>query len=306
MRVFVTGASGFIGSAVVAELRGAGHEVVGLARSDSAAESLAAIGAEIHRGSLHDLDSLRAGAAAADGVIHLAYIHDFSRTEDNARVDRAAIETFGAALAGSNRPLVIASGTLFVVPAGQTATEADAGDTTGNPTMARRLNEQVLLSLADRGVRSASVRLTPTVHGEGDHAFVPIIIGVARERGVSGYVGDGSSRWPAVHRLDAAHLFRLALENAPAGTVLHGVADEGIAVREIAAVIGRELGIPVESITPEAAVEHFGFLGALLGVDSPASSVITRERFGWQPEHPGLIEDLEQGHYFQTAPALAS
>jgi nucleoside-diphosphate-sugar epimerase len=306
MRVFVTGASGFIGSAVVAELRGAGHEVVGLARSDSAAESCAAAGAEVHRGSLEDLDSLRAGAEASDGVIHLGYIHDFSKTEDNVRVDRAAIETFGATLAGSNRPLVIASGTLFVVPPGQTATEADAGDATGGPASARRLNEQLLLSLADRGVRSASIRLTPTVHGEGDHGFVPIIIGVAREKGVSGYVGDGSSRWPAVHRLDAAHLFRLALENAPAATVLHGVAEEGIAVREIAGVIGRELGVPVESIAPEAAVEQFGFLGALLGVDSPASSLITCERFGWQPEQPGLIEDLEQGHYFQTAGALAS
>jgi nucleoside-diphosphate-sugar epimerase len=306
MRVFLTGASGFIGSAVVQELRGAGHEVVGLARSDSAAESIAAAGAEIHRGSLEDLDSLRSGAEASDGVIHLAYIHDFSKTEDNARVDRAAIETFGAALAGSDRPLVVASGTLLLAPPGQTATEADAGDPTDSAVGGRRRNEQLLLSLADRRVRSASARLTPTVHGEGDHGFVPIIIGVAREKGVSGYVGDGSSRWPAVHRLDAARLFRLALEKARAGTVLHGVAEEGIPVREIADVIGRHLGVPVESIAPDGAVEHFGFLGALLGLDSPASSVLTRERFGWQPEQPGLIEDLDQGQYFETAASVAS
>jgi nucleoside-diphosphate-sugar epimerase len=306
MRVFVTGASGFIGSAVVDELQGAGHEVVALARSDSAGESLAAAGAEIQRGSLEDLDSLHAGAEASDGVIHLAYIHDFSKTEDNARVDRAAIETFGAALAGSDRPLVIASGTLLLAPPGQTATEADAGDPSGNAAGGRRRNEQLLLSLADRGVRSASVRLTPTVHGERDHGFVPIIIGVAREKGVSGYVGDGSTRWPAVHRLDAARLFRLAFERAPAGTALHGVAEEGIPVREIAAVIGRHVGVPLESIAPDAAVEHFGFLGALLGVDSPASSLLTRERLGWQPEQPGLIEDLDQGHYFETAASLAA
>jgi nucleoside-diphosphate-sugar epimerase len=306
MRVFVTGASGFIGSAVVQELRGAGHDVVGLARSDSAAETLGAAGAEIHRGSLEDLDSLRAGAEASDGVIHLGYIHDFSRMQDSARVDRTAIETFGATLARSDRPLVIASGTLFVAPPGQTATEADAGDTTDGPASARRRNEQLLLSLAGSGVRSASIRLTPTVHGDGDHGFVPIIVGVAREKGVSGYVDDGSSRWPAVHRLDAARLFRLALESAPAGSVLHGVAEQGIPVREIAEVIGRHLDVPVESIAPESALEHFGFLGALLGVDSPASSALTRGRFGWQPEQPGLIEDLEQGHYFQTAASLAS
>jgi nucleoside-diphosphate-sugar epimerase len=306
MRVFVTGASGFIGSAVVQELLGAGHEVVGLARSDSAAESLGAAGAEVHRGSLEDLDSLHAGAEASDGVIHLGYVHDFSRMEDNVLVDRAAIETLGAALAGSDRPLVIASGTLFAAPPGRTATEADAGEPGDHPAGGRRLNEQILLSLADRGVRSASVRLTPTVHGEADHGFLPIIIGVAREKGVSGFVGDGSSRWPAVHRLDAACLFRLALEKAPAGTVLHGVAEEGIPVRAIAEVIGRHLGVPAESIAPDGAVEHFGFLGALLGVDAPASSALTRERFGWRPQQPGLLEDLDQGHYFKMAASIAS
>ncbi|HET9469891.1 MAG TPA: SDR family oxidoreductase, partial [Usitatibacter sp.] len=287
--------------ALVAELHGAGHEVVGLARSDSAAQALAAAGAEIHRGSLEDLGSLRTGTEAADGVAHLGYIHDFSDMERNARVDRAAIETLGDALAGSDRPLVIASGTLLVAPPGQTATEADRGEASESGIGGRRLNEQLLLSLADRRVRAASVRLTPTVHGEGDHGFVPIIIGVAREKGVSGYVGGGASRWPAVHRLDAARLFRLALENAPAGTILHGVAEEGIPVREIAEVIGEHLGVPLESISPERALEHFGFLGALLGLDSPASSALTRERFSWQPEQPGLIEDLDEGHYFNRA-----
>jgi nucleoside-diphosphate-sugar epimerase len=300
MRVFVTGASGFIGSAVVQELRGAGHEVVGLSRSDSSAEALVAAGAEIHRGSLEDLDSLRTGAAAADGVIHLGYIHDFSKIEDNVRVDRSAIETFGAVLAASDRPLVIANGTLFLSSAGQPATETDTGDPTDDAVGGRRRNEQLVLSLADRGVRSASVRLTPTVHGEGDHGFVPIIIGVAREKGVSGFLGDGSSRWPAVHRVDAARLFRLALEKAPAGAVLHGVAEEGIPTREIADVIGQHLGVPVESISPGSAVEHFGFLGAILGLDSPASSVLTRERYAWQPQQPGLIDDLNQGHYFEN------
>ena len=306
MRVFVTGASGFIGSAVVQELRGAGHDVVGLARSDASAEALAGAGAEIHRGSLEDLDSLRSGAQASDGVVHLGYVHDFSKMEDNVRVDRAAIETLGATLAGSDRPLVIASGTLFLAPGGQTATEQDAGNPSDDAVGGRRLNEQLLLSLAERGVRSASMRLTPTVHGEGDHGFVPILIGVAREKGVSGYVGDGSSRWPAVHRLDAARLCRLALEGAPGGSVLHAVAEEGVPTREIAEAIGRGLGLPVASIAPEAALEHFGFLGALFGVDSPASSTLTRERFGWHPEEPGLIEDLNAGHYFRTVAAAAS
>jgi nucleoside-diphosphate-sugar epimerase len=298
MRVFVTGASGFIGSAVVRELLGAEHEVLGLARSDASAEAIAAAGAEVLRGDLDDVESLRTGAEAADGVIHLAYIHDFSKIEENALVDERAIETFGSALAGSGRPLVIANGTLFLTP-GRVATEDDEGD----PTVAfkRRLNEKLLLSLADDGVRSASLRLPPTVHGEGDKGFVPMIIGIAREKGVSAYVGDGAARWPAVHRIDAARLFRLALEQAPAGTVLHAVGDEGVPVREIAETIGRGLDLPVTSVAPEDAVEHFGFLGAFLAADSPASSAKTRERFGWQPEQPGLIEDLTQGHYFRRA-----
>jgi nucleoside-diphosphate-sugar epimerase len=305
MRVFVTGASGFIGSAVVQELRDAGHDVVGLARSESSAQALAEAGAHVHRGSLEDLESLRSGAHSSDGVIHLGYIHDFSKMADNVLVDRAAIEALGGALAGSDRPLVIANGTLFLAPPGQTATEADTGDPSDEAVGGRRHNEQLLLSLAERGVRSASVRLTPTVHGEADHGFVPIIIGVAREKGVSGYVADGSARWPAVHRLDAARLFRLALEHAPGGSVLHAVAEEGVRTREIAEEIGRGLQVPVASVSPEAAIEHFGFLGALLGIDSPASSALTRERFGWEPEQPGLIEDLQAGHYFQAAAAAA-
>jgi nucleoside-diphosphate-sugar epimerase len=298
MRVFVTGASGFIGSAVVLELIRAGHDVVGLARSDSSAEALSVAGAEVFRGSLEDLESLRSGAEASDGVIHLAYIHDFSKFEENARVDQRAIETLGAALAGSDRPLVIANGTLGL-RLGQTATEQDSGDP--SMTVGRRRSEQLLLSLAGNGVRSASLRLPPTVHGDGDHGFVPIIIGVAREKGVSAYIGDGSQRWPAVHRLDAARLFRLAAEKAHPGTVLHGVGEEGVRIRELAEVIGSQLGVPAVSIAPDKATEHFGFLGAFLAADSPASSARTRARFAWEPRQPGLVEDLRQGHYFETA-----
>ena len=296
MRYFVTGASGFIGSAVVPELIGAGHQVVGLARSDASAEAVAAAGAEVHRGSLDDLDSLRAGAEASDGVIHLAFIHDFAAYEASVKADLGAIETFGAALEGSDRPLVIASGTLGVAP-GQVATERDGLDApiTGSP---RSLSERTALALASRGVRSSSVRLAPTVHGAGDHGFVARLVEIAREQGVSGYIGDGSNRWPGVHRLDAARLFRLAAEQAPAGSVLHGVGEEGVPVRDIAEVIGRHLDLTVVSIAPEDADNHFGWLGRFLAFDSPASSTLTREQLGWQPTHPGLLEDLEAGHYF--------
>src|SRR5689334_3048121 len=231
MRVFVTGASGFIGSAVVPELIGAGHSVLGLARSDESAAALASAGAEVQRGSLGDVDSLRAGAADADGVIHIAYIHDFSQMEENARVDLRAVEAFGDELAGSDRPLVIASGTALLAP-GRLATEEDQA----NPSN-RGASEHLLDELAGRGVRTAAIRLSPSVHGEGDHGFVPFLIDLARRKGVAGYIGDGANRWPAVHRIDAARLFRLALESAPAGAKLHAVGDEGIPTRDIAAVI---------------------------------------------------------------------
>jgi nucleoside-diphosphate-sugar epimerase len=311
MRVFVTGASGWIGSAVVPELIGAGHQVVGLARSDASAAALTAAGAEVHPGTLDDLDSLRTAAAASDGVIHLAFKHDIAFSGDfqgAADADRLAVETFGEALVGSDRPFVIASGTLGLAP-GRVGTERDGHDL--DPGVApliggaqtRMANAQMTLSLASRGVRSSVVRLPPTVHGDGDHGFVATLIDIARDKGVSGYIGDGSNRWPAVHRLDAAHLFRLALENAPAGSTLHGVADEGVAIRDIADVIGRHLNLPVVAISPEDAAQHFAWLAGFLAADSPASSALTRELLGWQPTHPGLIDDLDHGHYFHKRSA---
>ncbi|MDT0320359.1 SDR family oxidoreductase [Streptomyces millisiae] len=297
MRVFVTGASGFIGSAVVPELLAAGHEVVGLARSDAAAAAVAAAGAEVLRGSLDDLDRLRAGAAASDGVVHLAFIHDFARYESAARTDLRAIEAMGGALAGSDRPLVIASG--FVgLPAGRTSTERD----TPADSSPRVVSARAALALAERGVRSAVLRLAPSVHGEGDGGFLATLIGVARAKGVAGYPGDGANRWPGVHRSDAARLFRLAVEKAPAGSVLHGTAEEGVPTREIAEVIGRHLGLPVASVDPADAADHFGWIGGFFAADLPASSALTRELLGWQPTGPGLLEDLDQGHYF-AAPA---
>ncbi len=298
MRVFVTGASGWIGSAVVPELIGAGHEVVGLARSDESAEALTAAGAEVRRGSLEDVDSLRAGAQASDGIIHLAYIHDFSQFDENARIDLQAITAMGAELEGSGRPLVITGGTAALTP-GQVSTERDtvAAD---HPLRARALTEEHALALADKGVRVSTVRLAPTVHGDGDHGFMSVIVAAAREKGVSAYIGDGSNRWPAVHRLDAAHLFRLAVEQAPAGSVLHGIAEEGVSLRSVAEVIGRHLDVPVVSLPPEQAAEHFGWIGHLLAADIPSSSPLTRQLLGWEPMQPGLIEDLEKGHYFQA------
>jgi nucleoside-diphosphate-sugar epimerase len=311
MRVFVTGASGWIGSAVVPELIGAGHEVTGLARSDASAAALTAAGAKVHHGTLDDLDSLHSAAAVSDGVIHLAFKHDIAFSGDfqgAADADRRAVETFGEALEGSDRPFVIASGTLGLAP-GRVATELDGHgpDSGGAPLIdgaeTRLANAQVALSLASRGVRSSIVRLPPTVHGEGDNGFMAALVGIARDKGVSGYIGDGSNRWPAVHRLDAAHLFRLALEEAPAGSTLHGVADEGVPIRDIAGVIGRHLDLPVVAISPEGAAEHFAWLARLLAADSPASSTLTRELLGWQPTHPGLIDDLDQGHYFHKPSA---
>ncbi|WP_329028733.1 SDR family oxidoreductase [Streptomyces sp. NBC_01423] len=308
MRVFITGASGWIGSAVVPELIEAGHQVVGLARSEASAEALAAAGAEVRRGSLDDLDVLREAAADADGVLHLAFKHDIAFSGDfqgATDADRRAIDAFGDALAGSGKPFVIASGLLGLAP-GRVATEedgqsADPQASAGGPG-GRQDNARATLALASRDVRSSVVRLPPTVHGDGDQGFIASLIANARDKGVSGYVGDGSGRWPAAHRSDAAHLFRLALENAPAGTTLHAAAEEGVGLRSVAETIGRHLGVPVVSVAPEDAAGHFGWLGAMVSLDSPASSALTRERFGWKPAGPGLVEDLDQGHYFR-APA---
>jgi nucleoside-diphosphate-sugar epimerase len=311
MRVFVTGASGWIGSAVVPELIRAGHEVTGLARSDASAAALTAAGAQVHRGTLDDLDGLRSAAAASDGVIHLAFKHDIAFSGDfqgAADADRGAVETFGEALAGSDRPFVIASGTLGLPP-GRVATEQDghgldpAGAALGGGPQARQATAEITLALASRGVRSSVVRLPPTCHGDGDHGFLATIVGIARDKGVSAYIGDGSNRWPAVHRLDAAHLFRLALEKAPAGSTLHAVADEGVPIRAVADVIGRHLDLPVVAVSPAEAGEHFSWLAGPLAVDGPASSALTRDLLGWQPAHPGLIDDLDKGHYFHNPSA---
>ncbi|MEV8098672.1 SDR family oxidoreductase [Kitasatospora sp. NPDC085879] len=291
MRVFVTGASGWVGSAVVPELIGAGHQVLGLARSDSSAAAVAAAGAEVLRGDLDDLDALTAGAAGCDGVVHLAFIHDFTRFEASVQADARAIETLAAALEGSGKPLVVTAGTAAVP--GRVATEHDTS-APGSPAAGRDANARAALDSAARGVRPSVVRLPRTVHGDGDHGFIAHLVTAARDKGVSGYVGDGTGRWPAVHVRDAARLYRLALEQAPAGSVLHAVADEGVPVREIAEVIGRHLGLPTASVP----AEDFGFLGRILAVDQPASSVLTRELLGWRPSEPGLIEDLGKGHYF--------
>jgi nucleoside-diphosphate-sugar epimerase len=308
MRIFVTGASGWIGSAVVPELIGAGHEVVGLARSDASAAALTAAGAQVQRGTIDDLDVLRSAAAGSDGVIHLAFKHDLAFSggfEAAAEADRRAVDTFGEALAGSGRPFVIASGTLMAA-VGRVATERDgldpdaAAHLSGGPRT-RAATALFTLSLASQGVRSCVLRLPPTVHGDGDNGFMATLVGIARDKGASGYIGDGSNRWPAVHRFDAAHLFRLAVEQAPAGSVLHAVADEGVPIREVAGVIGRHLDVPVVSIPPEQAGEHFTWLAHFIGADSPASSALTRELLGWQPTQPGLLDDLEKGHYFSPA-----
>jgi nucleoside-diphosphate-sugar epimerase len=303
MRVFVTGASGHIGSAVVPELLQAGHQVVGLARSDSSAKALAAAGAEVRRGDLDDLDGLREAAEAADGVIHLAYKHDEMGAGNVAAAvaaDLAAIEALASALEGTGKPLVTTSGTAMITYAGITGrpgTEADIAPSGSGPRVDA---EHLVIGLAERGVRSSAVRLPPIVHSSLDHhGFAHILIAIARQTGVSGYVGDGANRWPSVHTLDAARMYGLALESAPAGSMLHAVADEGIPFRDIAGVIGQGAGVPTASISASDAAGQFAFLGALVGVDNPTSSEVTRKVLGWEPTHPGLIEDLEQGHYFR-------
>ena len=302
MRVFVTGATGFIGTAVVRELIDSGHQVLGLARSDAAAKSLVAAGAGVHRGSLENLESLRSGAAASDGVIHTAFIHDFSNYGPAAEADRRAIETLGAALAGSDRPLIVTSGTLLAQRQGPLATEEDAH----NPNFPRKSEEEAL-ALTSHGVGTSVLRLPPSVHGNSDHGFVPQLISIAREKGSSAFIGDGLNRWPAVHRLDAAHLYRLVLEKGIAGAAYHGVADEGVPTREIAEAIGRGLNVPVVSKSSEEAADHFGWIGRFFGIDGPASSAQTQQRLGWRPVQPGIIADLNAGHYFEhVAEAVSS
>ena len=288
MRVFVTGATGFIGTAVVQELIAHGHEVLGLVRSDAKAATLARAGAEVYRGSLEDLASLRGGAAAADGVIHTAFNHDFSKFAANAEEDRRALEEMAKVLEGTNKPLISTSGLLGLAPGG-IATEDLAPSGMGSP----RKSEEVLTAAA-RGVRAMTVRLPPCTHDGIDGGFAPLIIAAARAKGLSACIGDGHNRWPAVHRLDAASLYRLALERGKAGARYHAVGDEGIAFQDIAEVIGKRLNLPVASITQDEAAGHFGFLGMFAGLDAPASAAPTRKELGWAPKHPGLIADLER------------
>jgi nucleoside-diphosphate-sugar epimerase len=295
MRVFVTGATGFIGSAIVPELLAAGHEVLGLARNDTAANSLARAGVPVHRGELSDTESLVAGARACDGVIHTAFIHDFSQFEANVEIDRRAVEALVGALAGSGKPLVITSGTMMVAH-GRPATEHDAPVSVAVP---RAASEAMVLTAAGRNVRGSVVRLSPTVHGAGDHGFVPRLIAIARTTGVAAYVAEGTNRWPAVHRLDAARLYRLALEKAAPGTRLHGVAEEGVPMRAIAETIGASLGVPVRSLTVDEAAAHFGFLARFVATDNPTSSAFTRTSLGWHPEGPELLMDIRENGYFQ-------
>ena len=295
MRVFVTGATGFIGSAIVAELTNAGHQVLGLARTDAGARFLIDAGAQVHRGDLEDLESLRSGATMSDGVIHTAFNHDFPKFAANCEMDRRAIEALGSALASSGRPLVVTSGTGLIAP-GRLATEED--EPASGSTSFPRVSEQTAASWAARGAYATVVRL-PQVHDRDKQGFVSYAIAIARQKGVSAYVGDGLNRWPAVRRLDAAHLYRLVLEKGSAGARYHAVAEEGVPLREIAEAIGRGLKVPVVAMPPEEAARHFGFLGFFVGADCPASSALTQERLGWRPTtQPGLIDDLDHASAF--------
>ncbi|HEY5751236.1 MAG TPA: SDR family oxidoreductase [Chryseolinea sp.] len=297
MKVFVTGATGFIGTALVQELTKAGHRVLGLARSAASAEKLKAAGAEVQQGDLEDLDSLRAGAAAADGVIHAGFVHDFSRFAEVCQIDKAAIETLGSALAGSNRPFIVTSGTALVNQ-GTMATEdmPSMHDVTRFP----RVSESSLDPFTTQGVRTAIIRLAPSVHGEGDYrGFIPMLVNIARQKGVVAYIGEGLNRWNAVHRLDAVHLYRLALEKGEAGMKYHAVGDEGITLKAISEVIGRQLNLPVISIAPEEAAAHFGWFAMMASLDCPASSQLTQRRLDWKTVHPTLPEDLANGIYFK-------
>ena len=294
MRVFVTGATGFIGTALVPELLGAGHQVLGLARSEAAAAALTAAGAEVHRGDLEDLESLRSGTAASDGVIHAGFIHDFTRFAEVCEIDRKAIEAIGEVLAGSDRPFIVTSGTALVRPGSLATEEMQVPSDSPFP----RVSEAAADAAVARGVRVSVIRLSPSVHGDGDRiGFIPIMINAAREKGQSAYIGDGQNRWNAVHRLDAVRLYRLALENTSAGARFHAVGEEGVALKDIAEAIGKQENLPVVSISPEQAGEHFGWFAGFAGIDCPASSKITRESLHWSPTHPTLLADLENGVY---------
>jgi len=301
MHVFVTGGSGLTGPAIVTELVAAGHTVTGLARSDASAARLESLGAAPYPGDLADLDGLRRGAEAADGVVHLAFGGDFADPDDMMRRDRAAIETLGRALEHSGKPFVSTSGTL-VLPAGRAATEKDEPDPAGLAPF-RIPGERACLGFADRGVRASVVRLAPTVHGPGDHGFIGMLVATARTTGRSAYVGDGGNRWPAVHRRDAATLFRLALERAPAGSVLHGVAESGVTMRSIAEAIARGLGLPAVALSPSEAAAHFPspFMATAYAFDGPVTSAHTRDLLGWSPTGPTLLDDLAHGDYLAPA-----
>ena len=297
MRVFLTGATGFIGEAIVRELLTAGHEVLGLARSAAAADTLARLGVEAHRGELSDTDSLAAGARACEGVIHTAFIHDFSAYAAAAETDRRAVEALAGALEGSGKPFVLTSGTALLAP-GRTGTEEDA-PAPGSAAGLRAASEATALAAAGRGVRASVVRLPPSVHGTGDHGFVPALIEIARRTRVSAFIDDGANRWPAVHRLDAARLFRLALEHAAPGARLHAAAEEGVTLCAIAQAIGAGLGVPVRSLAKDEARTHFDWLASFVAIDNRTSSALTREALGWSPKESGLLMDMKESGYFQ-------